>query len=164
MSHYWKKCPHCGKTIEQSSGSPTSYFGNPIKQCKYCHKIYNDKNVVDWENASIFKKISYYFANGRIAICLLPYMFSAALFGRMLDWKLSLPLCFLCCLPIFLALFALCVVYVEIQARCYYGKETNSKWFKSLAKICNFLSLYLKPIFFVSIIVFLVICFIIILI
>lgn len=153
MSHYWKKCPHCGRTIEDGYGSPISRFGNPQRRCRYCQQIYTDRNIVDWESASIFRKILYYFANGRIAICLFPYLITSVVSSNSLKSGLA----YLYCLPIFLVLFALCVVYVEIQAKSYYRNDKGSKCFRVLESICDFLSEYLKPIFTIALIIFCVI-------
>lgn len=154
MSHYWKKCPHCGRTIEDGYGLPTSSLGNPVKRCKFCHKAYTDRNVVDWETASIFRKFLFYFANGRIALCIFPYVLTSSLVGNKIGWD-SRP--YLYCLPVLLLSIALCVFYVQIRVRTFYGNEIDSKWFKVLSKICEFLSEYLAGLLGLAVIIFVVV-------
>ena len=117
MSLYWKKCPHCGHTIEHGyGGNRTQYFGNPKKQCKFCLESYIDRDVIDWPNASLFRKFTYCLANGRISI-IWPYIIVACLAHTKLNWEHPL----LYCLPILLLQFALCVAYVKYQVKNYYG-------------------------------------------
>lgn len=121
MGHYWKRCPHCGCTIEKGYGFPTKYFGTPEKQCRYCLHTYRDKDIIDWETASLVKKLSYCLANGRFFLCFIPYIIATARIGSNVDWEDWQV--YLVCLPIFLFIFALCAIYVKIQVRIYYGKK-----------------------------------------
>ena len=121
MAYYRKSCPHCGCTIEAGGNLPTKHLGNPVRVCKWCHKTYLDRDIVDWGTASIFKKISYCLANGRFYICLVPYIIAAAFFNLKLNW---LPyLSFLAGIPIFLIMFALCIVYVHFKVKSFYNKK-----------------------------------------
>ena len=151
MIHYWKKCPHCRRTIENGRGGPTSSFGNPHKICKFCGKPYRDRNIINWETASAFRKFLYYFANGRIAICFFPSLIFA-FFASERGWQQPI----LYGLLVFLLLFALCVLYVEILAKSYYGTGPDTKWFRVLANICEFLSKNLGGILGILLIVFII--------
>ena len=117
MGMYWKSCPHCGRTVQHGHGSPKQHFGNPEKLCRFCGNIYTDGSIIDWPRASIFRKLSYCFANGRIWLCVFPYMISTAIASTRLNWELP----WLCCLPVFLLAFALCLLYVRAQVLEYYG-------------------------------------------
>lgn len=122
MGLYWKKCPHCWRTIEHGyGGNRTQTFGDPKKRCKYCGKIYIDRDVIDWPNASLVRKLIYCFANGRIALCIFPYILTAMLTSTKLNWNHP----FLYCFPVFLLMFALCVVYVKFQVKHFYRNASS---------------------------------------
>ena len=126
MSHYWKKCPHCGRTVEDGYGLPLKEFGNPRRLCRYCYNTYIDRSIINWEEASFFKKFLFCLDNGRFFLCFIPYIIATARIGSKFeweDWKV-----YLACSPVFLITFALCVLYVKIRVRIYYGKkERKSK-------------------------------------
>lgn len=119
MGSYRKKCPYCGHILEQGYGLPNTRFGNPKRRCTWCNNTYIDRNIIDWESASIFKKISFCFANGRFFLCLIPYVIATARIGPKVCWEDWLV--YLACLPIFLIAFALCVTYVLIRIKLHYG-------------------------------------------
>ena len=124
MAHYWKKCPHCGKTVEDGYGSPIKMFGDPQRQCKYCHKIYRDRSIIDWPTATWWQKFLFYFANGRFFICLMVYLVASAIVANnYLGWDGGLT--YLVCFPVFFIVFALCVVYVQIRVINYYGESVS---------------------------------------
>jgi hypothetical protein len=127
MSHYWKRCPHCGRTVEQGYGFPTKQLGDPKRRCRFCANSYNDSSIIDWENASVFRKVQYYFANGRFFICFIPYVIATARVGtnniNWSDWKV-----YLACSPVFLIAFLPCALYVRHQVKDYldlYGYENE---------------------------------------
>ena len=117
MSHYWKKCPHCWRTIESGYGYGWMRLGSPKKQCRFCFKPYTDRSIVDWEKASVFKKIQYFFANGRFFLCFLPYALACCFLGMRVAWGDWL-VC-LACSPVLLILLALCALYVRHQVKEY---------------------------------------------
>lgn len=123
MSLYWKSCPYCGRTVQNGAGNPRQYFGNPKRSCRYCGSTYIDSSVIDWPNASFVRKLSYCFANGRLALCVFPYLTSVATAVGLSNW----PRPWISCLPVFFLSFALCVLYVRWQAKRYYGNELKHK-------------------------------------
>ena len=117
MSHYWKRCPHCGRTIEDGYGFPLKRLGDPRRKCIYCFNEYNDSSVIDWESASVFKKIRYYYANGRFFFCFIPYIIVTTRVGSNVewaDWQV-----YLACSPIFLIASLPCILYVRHQVKSY---------------------------------------------
>ncbi len=117
MSHYWKRCPYCGHTVEDGHGFPTKRLGDPKRQCIYCSNTYMDRSVIAWERASAFKKLQYYYANGRFFLCFIPYVIASSRVGLRVewdDWQV-----YLACSPIFLIASVLCVIYVRHQVKDY---------------------------------------------
>lgn len=145
MGMYWKSCPHCGHVVQRGHGSPTQYFGNPEKLCRFCGNIYTDGSIIDWPRASFFRRLSYCFANGRIWLCVLPYMISTAVAATRLHWRLP----WLLCLPVFFLVFALCVLYVKAQVHEYYGEEVSNAT-KIFARVVLRVMQVLKIIFLVA--------------
>lgn len=126
MAHYWKRCPHCGRTIEQGYGYPTTSLGDPRRRCRFCFREYKDRSIIDWENASILKKILFYFANGRFFLCFIPYVLASCFVGQNVEWADWLV--YLACSPVFLIIFALCALYVRHQVKEYldiYGTQSK---------------------------------------
>lgn len=123
MSLYWKRCPHCGRIIDSGHGRPFKRFGNPVRKCLMCQNTYIDKDVIDWPNASVLKKVSYYLANGRLLICILMQIFSGAVICRVFDIENP----FLAGLPAFLVSLALCIIYVQIQVKLEYGHKRPNR-------------------------------------
>lgn len=126
MAIRWKNCPYCGANLYFGSGNRYMTFGNPLKKCPSCHKIYKDSDIIDWNSTSIFKKISYCFANGRFALCFFTYLLTlliGALFGgagttQLLRYAPIAPL----------ITFALCVLYVISEARIHYYQGKPNRW------------------------------------
>jgi hypothetical protein len=141
MSHYWKKCPHCGKTFEDGYGTPNSSFGNPNRVCRFCGKPFRDRNIIDWRNASKFRKFLFYFANGRFGLCMLVAAFAAVGFGRIYGWESTLGVMITFSIS-FLIMVGLCVAFAEISARDYFGLGPDKKWFRVLAAVCNIIGKY----------------------
>lgn len=131
MSHYWKKCPHCRNTVEHGHGLPLTEFGDPKKRCRYCFRTYIDRNVIDWETASLFKKFMFCLANGRVFLCFITYVIAIARVNLKVEWDNWQ--IYLACFPFFLIAFGLCVLYVKIKVRLYYGKS-EKKAKKELSK------------------------------
>ena len=125
MSHYWKKCPHCGHTVEDGYGLSSKRFGNPKKQCRFCLNTYIDRDVIDWESASIFKKFLYCLSNGRFFICLIPSIIVNAQIHLKTGWKGWRM--YLICSSVFLIMFALCLLYVKLQVLLHYGSRDKEK-------------------------------------
>lgn len=111
MGYYYSKCPYCGRKIEGSYAKPMKKLGNPQKMCIRCGGIYLDSNIVDWDNAHWLDKILYFFANGRIFFCALPFMLVVAPW----DWKYS----WVVGLAASLIAVALCWLYVKKQVDKY---------------------------------------------
>ena len=108
---YRKKCPHCKCMVENGHGEPFKHLGNPIKICPHCHRSYIDMDVIEWEYSPIYRKISYYFANNRIWICLIPSMLVGALTPGTI--QISLLFAFLT----FAFIFFLCSLYVKVKIK-----------------------------------------------
>ena len=125
MAHYWKRCPYCRHTIEEGHGFPSKRLGNPKKYCRFCLREYNDSSVIEWEQASVFRKIFYHFANGRFWLCFLPSFISVAVLKAKTacaDW-----LIYLIGFAIFSVIFALCALYVRRQVKDYLLIYTDGK-------------------------------------
>ena len=123
MAYYRKNCPYCGHFIEGGGNRPLKRFGNPKKQCFHCGKTYRDSDTIDWLTASLWEKFLFCLANGRFILCIIPPMlFLTSMDTR--EWWMFLVFFLL----LFLS-FALCVAYVKLRVRLYYGrmKEINKK-------------------------------------
>ena len=118
MSHYWKRCPHCGRTVEGGYGLPTQSLGNPHKLCRYCSNTYTDRSIIDWKTAPLFRKFLFCFGNGRFLLCLVLYIIASARLHLKVDWE-SWQVN-LACLPIFIISFAICVLYVKLKVKLFY--------------------------------------------
>jgi hypothetical protein len=119
MSHYWKRCPYCGWTIEEGYGGlPFKRFGNPEKRCIFCHQTYVDSSIIDWKSASLFKKFLFCIGNGRLLFCLVSYVLATSFLGTNVDWEGWQV--WLACIPVFLITFALCLLYVKLKVKLFY--------------------------------------------
>ena len=118
MSHYWKKCPHCGRTVEDGYGYGMQSFGDPYKHCLHCRNMYKDNSVIDWKSASIFRKIYFYLGNGRAVLCLVLYVIATSRVRLKVDWeswKINLA-----CLPVFIISLVFCILYVNLRVKLFY--------------------------------------------
>lgn len=135
MGHYWKKCPHCGRTIEEGHGLPFKQFGEPKKQCRFCYNTYIDRDIIDWTTASLFKKFLFCLANGRLFLCIIPSVLVAARINSSEWWV------YLFSFLLALLMFALCVAYVKLRVWITYGnvgrKEDKDKYQEYLNKYQN---------------------------
>ena len=122
MAIRWKNCPYCGANLYLGSGKNVT-FGNPLKRCPSCHKIYKDSDIIDWNSESILEKFKYCFANGRIALIGLSWL-TVFLVGYSFEWENL----FLCSLIGPLTMFVLCALYVISEARIHYYQGEKSVW------------------------------------
>ena len=133
MSHYYKKCPYCGRRVEEGYGFPRKTLGDPYRRCLYCSKTYKDRNIIKWENASIFTKAGFYLGNGRILLnafaTILLYYFLKN-FTDLKEWATITITS-----AVSLIIFTLCVIFVRHQVKDYldiytsyfdYPKDTSS--------------------------------------
>ena len=155
MSSYWKKCPHCGRVVEQGHGVPSKTLGDPIRICKYCWGRYKDRDVIEWESASIFQKISFYIGNARlIGSLFLSFFFYCFLyFTNLQKWEtIALSITF------FVFLFGACLLYARHEVRVYLGiakplksreeySMLTSKRFAAIVSLLLCAALYLSFLF-----------------
>ena len=119
MSHYWKKCPHCGRVVENGYGSPSMTLGNPYRICRYCLGRYRDSSVIEWESASVFRKILFYIGNvrlfGSLFVSFLGYVFLDC-FTNLETWIIIL-----LSIIFFALLFTACLLFARHEVRVYLG-------------------------------------------
>jgi hypothetical protein len=121
MGRYWKRCPYCGRVTESGYGLPHKELGDPTTRCVACRQIYKDSCIIDWPEASIFGKISYFFANGRFWLCFLPSLMSIPFLQArtvIADW-----LIYLISFAILSVSVTLCALYVRWKVKDYYGDD-----------------------------------------
>ena len=118
MAHYWKKCPYCGKTLEEGIGASLVRFGKPEQTCRYCSKTYKDRSFIDWPTATFLEKLGFYFANGRFFFCIMAGALLSVSFGR--DGFIGAVLGFSIC-------SILCGIYVTLKVYGHYGDCANYK-------------------------------------
>lgn len=132
MAHYWKRCPYCGRVVEEGSGRIFKKFGDPEITCRHCRKIYKDRSIINWPTATLLEKILFCLANGRAFLCIAMYLISSSLLDVKLDCENGLA--YLVCLPIFFVTLVVCIVYVMIRVKMYYGDEIIPINYKKLDK------------------------------
>lgn len=124
MAIRWKNCPYCGHQLYFGSGKYVN-FGNPLKRCPSCNKIYKDSDIIDWNSTSIFEKIKYCFANGRTGLIGLSWIIALMVMGAL---ECNSEKAFLCTFIAPLTMFVLCFLYVISEARIYYYEGEKSIW------------------------------------
>lgn len=136
MSHYWKKCPYCGRVVEDGYGSPGVELGNPYRVCKHCFSRYKDRYVIEWESASVFKKFLFYIGNGR----LLGSAFASFVLFAFLEVLTNLRqwATITISISVFILLFGVCLFIARHRVKSYLGitkplKLTNGKTLNSRA-------------------------------
>ena len=130
MSHYWKKCPYCGRTTEEGYGIPSKRLGDPRRHCRFCSRTYKDSSVIEWETASIFKKAMFYLGNCRLLLTIFVTVIIYAFLRNWTDlksWAITA-----ITVATFIGILSLCFLYVRHQVKVYqsvYGcEELDTKY------------------------------------
>lgn len=117
MSHYWKRCPHCGRTVEDGYGYPRKKLGDPYRRCRFCANIYKDRNIIEWENAPIFNKVLFYLGNGRLLCNAFVTLILYCCLKNFTDLKLWATIAITS--MFFFIIFTLCTIFVRHQVKEY---------------------------------------------